>query len=217
MADQSTEQVTQSGKAAGFLGRGPLFWIGMTFVSTAVIVVLALTKAIESKGVILTLMVTPIIPMFFAFMAMLNKNEAGSGNCVTKGQAQRNYIKRVGIFTSLYLASFAALTFLDKMGDFPTPVQLAVGVLPGLAIIGFFWAIGRLIIEETDEFIRMLTVRQTLIASALAMSAASVWGMLESADLVPHVDAYWYAIIWFGGLAVGSVVNRITYGTWGAV
>lgn len=203
-------------KSAGFLGRGPLFWIAMTFVSTAVVVALALTKAIESKGVILTLMVTPIIPMFFAFKAMLNKNEAGSGNCVTKGEAQRNYIKRIAIFTSLYLASFAALTFLDELGDLPFAARIAIGVLPGLAVCGFFWAIGRLIIEETDEFMRMLTVRQTLVASALAMSAASVWGMLESADLVPHIDAYWYAIIWFVGLALGALVNRITYGTWGA-
>lgn len=206
----------QTSKAAGFLGRGPLFWIGMTFVTTAVIVVLALTNAIESKGVILTLMVTPVIPMFFAFKSMLNKNEAGSGNCVTKGQAQRNYIKRVAIFTSLYLASFAALTFLDELGDLPYAARIAIGALPGLAVIGFFWSIGRLIVEETDEFMRMLTVRQTLVASALAMSAASVWGMLESADLVPHIDAYWYAIIWFGGLAVGAAVNRITFGTWGA-
>jgi hypothetical protein len=204
-------------KSAGFLGRGPLFWIGMTFVSTAVVVALALTKAVESKGVILTLMVTPIIPMFFAFRAMLNKNEAGSGNCVTKGEAQRNYIKRVAIFASLYLASFAALTFLDQLGDLPYAARIAIGILPGLAVVGFFWAIGRLIVEETDEFIRMLTVRQTLVASALAMSAASVWGMLESADLVPHIDAYWYAVVWFAGLALGAVVNRITYGTWGAV
>lgn len=208
---------TPTAKSSGFLGRGPLFWIGMTFVSTAVLVALALTKAIESKGVIFTLMVMPIIPMFFAFFAMLNKNAAGSGDCLARGQAQRNYIKRVAVLTSLYLASFAALTFIDKLGDLPTIVRYAIGVLPGLAVAGFFWAIGLLILEETDEFLRMLTIRQTLVASALAMSAASVWGMLESADLVPHVDAYWYAIIWFAGLAVGSVVNRITYGTWGHV
>ncbi len=211
------DQAAQTANSSGFLGRGPLFWIGMTFISAAVIIILVLTKAIESKGVIFTLMVTPILPMFAAFIAMLNTNQTGSGGCVSKGQAQRNYIKRVAIFTSLYLASFALLTFIDKLGDLPTAARLAIGVLPGLAVIGFFWAIGRLIIEETDEFIRMLTIRQTLVASALAMSAASVWGMLESADLVPHIDAYWYAIIWFGGLALGAVVNRITYGTWGAV
>lgn len=207
---------TQSAKAAGFLARGPFFWIAMTFISAAVVITLALTEAIESKGVLLTLMVTPVIPMFFAFMAMLNKNEAGSGDCVTKGAAQRRYIKRVAVCTSLYLASFAALTFMDQLGDLPFAAKIAIGILPGAAVCGFFWAIGRLIVEETDEFMRMLTVRQALVASALAMSAASVWGMLETADLVPHVDAYWYSVIWFGGLAVGSVVNRITYGTWGA-
>lgn len=205
------------GKSAGFLGRGPLFWIGMTFGTSGTVVGLVLSGAIAGKATAFTLMIVPLACMAAAFMAMLNKNEAGTGNCVTKGQAQRNYIKRVAVFTSLYLASFAALTFLDKLGDLPYAVRLAAGVLPGLAIAGFFWAIGRLIVEETDEFMRMLTIRQTLVASALAMSAASVWGMLESADLVPHIDAYWYAIIWFAGLALGSVVNRITYGTWGHV
>lgn len=210
-------QTAKPGKAAGFLGRGPLFWIGMTFGTSGAVVGLVLSGAIEGKATAFTLMIVPLVCMAAAFMAMLNKNEAGTGDCVTKGQAQRNYIKRVAVLTSLYLASLAALTFLDKHGDLPYAVRLAVGVLPGLAVAGFFWAIGRLILEETDEFMRMLTIRQTLVASALAMSAASVWGMLESADLVPHVDAYWYAIIWFAGLAVGSVVNRITYGTWGHV
>lgn len=206
---------TQTAKAAGFLGRGPLFWIGLTFGTAGAIVGLLLSGAIEGKVVAFSLMLAPIGCMIAAFVSMLNKNAAGTGNCVTKGEAQRNYIKRVAVFTSLYLASFAVLTFIDKLGELPMAIRLALGVLPGLAITGFFWAIARLILEETDEFMRMLTIRQTLVASALAMSAASVWGMLESADLVPHIDAYWYAIIWFAGLAVGSVVNRITYGTWG--
>lgn len=217
MTDQMTENPTQPAKSAGFLGRGPMFWIGLTFGSTGAIVGLLLSGAIEGKAVAFSLMLAPIACMIAAFVSMLNKNAAGTGNCVNKGEAQRNYIKRVAVFTSLYLASFAVLTFIDELGELPMAIRLALGVLPGLAITGFFWAIARLIIEETDEFIRMLTVRQTLVASALAMSAASVWGMMESADLVPHVDAYWYAIIWFAGLAVGSVVNRITYGTWGAV
>lgn len=208
-----TEKAT---KSSGFLGRGPMFWIGMTFGTSGLIIGLLLSGAIEGKSTAFILMSVPIACMAGAFFAMLNKNEAGTGECINRGEAQRNYIKRVAVFTSLYLASFAALTFMDQLGDLPTAVRFALGILPGLAITGFFWAIGRLIIEETDEFMRMLIVRQTLVASALAMSAASVWGMLESADLVPHVDAYWYAVIWFGGLALGALFNRITYGTWGA-
>ncbi|WP_298306829.1 hypothetical protein [uncultured Erythrobacter sp.] len=213
-----TDQAAQNtGKAAGFLGRGPMFWIGLTFGTSGAVIGLILSGAIEGKGIAFALMAIPLACMAAAFVSMLNKNKSGTGDCVTKGEAQRRYIKRVAVFTSLYLASFAMLTFIDELGTLPTAIRIGIGVLPGLALVGFFWAIARLIIEETDEFMRMLTVRQTLVASALAMSAASVWGMLESADLVPHVDAYWYAVIWFAGLALGSVVNRITYGTWGHV
>ena len=39
---------------------------------------------------------------------------------------------------------------------------------------------------------------------------------LEAADLVMHVDAYWWPVAWFLGLFIGAVANRIEYGTWGA-
>ncbi|MEM1196990.1 MAG: hypothetical protein AAGH57_12860 [Pseudomonadota bacterium] len=206
----------QTSKAIGFLGRGPMFWIGLTFGTMGAIVGLVVSGAVEGKATAFILMSVPLACMAGVFLAMLKKNEVGASECVNRGEAQRRYIKRVAVFTSLYLASFAALTFVDQLGDLPEAVRLAIGALPGLAVVGFFWSIGRLIVEESDEFMRMLTVRQTLIASGLAMSAASIWGMLESADMVPHVDAYWYAVIWFGGLVLGSVVNRITYGAWGA-
>ena len=63
----------------------------------------------------------------------------------------------------------------------------------------------------------MLVVRQSLIATGLALSAATVWGFLESADVAPHLDAYWVAVAWFLGLFVGGLSNRIEYGSWGAV
>lgn len=201
---------------SGFLGRGPWFWLGLTAGSTAAIVGLKFSGAIEKPTFALLLMVIPLATFLAMIASALRLNESGSGECVQKGKAQRRYIKRVAVFTSLYLATFAALTFLDQLGKAPHAARFIVAALPGIAIIGVFWAIGRLIVEESDEFIRMLTIRQTLIASALAMSAASVWGFLESADLVVHIDAYWYAVVWFGGLFVGALANRIEYGTWGA-
>jgi hypothetical protein len=207
---------TKPPKASGFLGRGPIFWLLMTFVTTAAIAALALTEAIENEVAIPALFVAPLFCMVALFLAMLNQNAAGNGECSQSGQAQRRYIKRVALFTSLYLATFAALTFLDELGSVPLAVRYVVGILPGCAVIGIFWAIGRLIVEETDEFLRMLTIRQTLIASALALSAASIWGFLESADLVIHIDAYWYAVIWFLGLFIGALINRLEHGAWGA-
>lgn len=201
--------------ATGFLGRGPWFWTGMTAASTGVFVALALTGAIENQGTLLLLMIVPAITMMALVASAVNR--PSNDTCIATGQAQRRYIKRVVIFTSLYLATFALLTFLDKEMTLPYMVKLALATLPGLALSGVFWAIGRLIVEEQDEFMRMLVIRQSLIASGLALSAASVWGYLEAAKVAPHIDAYWFAILWFFGLGVGAVFNRVHYGTWGAV
>lgn len=203
-------------RRTGFLGRGPLFWGGITLASTALIVALGLTDAIENKAVLMILLVIPMALVLAMFRSVYNTSRHGDGECVPRGAAQARYIKRVAIFTSLYLATFAAMTFLDNEIAPPESVRFVIALMPGLAISGFFWAIGRLIIEEQDEFLRMLTVRQSLIASAIALSAASIWGFLESADLVFHMDAYWVAIVWFGGLFVGALINRIEHGTWGA-
>ncbi len=85
-------------------------------------------------------------------------------------------------------------------------------ILPALPIIGIFGAMGRYLIEEQDEYVRMLMVRQSLWASAFALSLATVWGFLENFGLVAHVDAYYIAIVWFFGLGLGALMNKLTLG-----
>ena len=94
-------------------------------------------------------------------------------------------------------------------------LTIVLAVLPGLAIMGIFWSIARLMVEEQDEFIRMLIVRQSLIATGLALSVASVWGFLEAYGVAPHIDSYWVAVLWFFGLGVGAVANKVQYGAVG--
>jgi hypothetical protein len=86
-------------------------------------------------------------------------------------------------------------------------------VLPALAIIGIFGAMGRYLVEEQDEYVRMLLVRQSLWASAFALSIATVWGFLESFGLAGHVEAFYIAVVWFFGLGLGSIYNRLTLGS----
>ncbi len=90
-----------------------------------------------------------------------------------------------------------------------------IALLPALPIIGIFVAMGRYLVEEKDEFVRMLMVRQTLWASGFALSAATVWGFLENFDLVGHVDGYYVVIVWFAGLGTGGIVNKLTIGEGG--
>ena len=87
-----------------------------------------------------------------------------------------------------------------------------VAILPALPIIGIFAAIGLYLVEEQDEYVRMLMVRQTLWASGFSLSIATVWGFLESFELVSHVEVYWVSVLWFGGLGLGNLANRLTIG-----
>jgi hypothetical protein len=103
---------------------------------------------------------------------------------------------------------FAAQISIGRYG-LSGPVGYLVAILPAMPIIGIFGAIGRYLIEEGDEYLRLLTVRQTLVASGFALSIATAWGFLESFDLAGHFDAYWIAVIWFIGLGVGSLVNKV--------
>ena len=97
----------------------------------------------------------------------------------------------------------------------PAGLKYVVAILPALPIIGIFAAIGRYLVEEKDEFVRMLMVRQTLWASGFALSLATIWGFLESFDLVGHADGYYVVIAWFFGLGVGGLVNKLTIGEGG--
>lgn len=87
-----------------------------------------------------------------------------------------------------------------------------VAILPAIPIIGIFATIGRYLVEESDEYVRMLMVRQTLWASGFALSLATIWGFLESFGLVGHIEAFYIAVLWFFGLGVGACMNKLTIG-----
>jgi len=129
-----------------------------------------------------------------------------------KSPAQRRYVLRIAVSMALYLIFLAtALRFVGRGAVVGAPAYV-LAALPGVAILGVFWAVGRLIVEEKDEYLRMLLVRQTLIATAFSLSLTTIWGFLENFSLVPHIDAFYVAILWFAGLGVGALFNRLTLG-----
>lgn len=132
-----------------------------------------------------------------------------------RSDAQRRYIKRTLLFSGLYLLTLFVAVYLNERELMHGPTAWVLALLPGLCIIGVFFAIGRLIVEEKDEFVRMLIVRQSLIATGFALSISTIYGFLNSFDLAPHLDAYWTTILWFAGLGVGAAANKLQYGAWG--
>lgn len=131
---------------------------------------------------------------------------------IARTQAWKRYNWLVVWLSILYATFLIAAAYGFKYKLVPNALAYVVAVLPALPIIGIFAAIGRYLVEEKDEYVRMLMVRQTLWASGFALSLATVWGFLESFDLVGHWDGYWVVVAWFFGLAIGAVANKLTLG-----
>lgn len=129
--------------------------------------------------------------------------------------AARRYMARITVAMAVYIVGLFGANYLIDNDLVSGPLAWAAALVPGLAVAGVFYAVGMLILEQKDEFIRMLLIRQNLIAMALAMSIVVVWGFLESFGLVGHVAGYLIVVWWAIGMAIGAVSNRITHGSWG--
>src|SRR5690349_653915 len=129
--------------------------------------------------------------------------------------AWKRYNWRVIWLSVAYAVLLIGAVYGFKHALVPVGLKYLVAILPALPIIGIFVAIGRYLVEEQDEFVRMLMVRQILWASAFSLSLATVWGFLDSFELVGHADGYYIVIAWFFGLGIGGVVNKLTLGEGG--
>jgi xanthosine utilization system XapX-like protein len=132
-----------------------------------------------------------------------------------KTPAWKRYNWRVVWLSLAYAALLIGAVLALKYHLVSGVLTYAIAILPALPVIGIIGAIGLYLAEEQDEYVRMLMVRQTLWASGFALSAATIWGFLESFELIGRVDGYYVVIVWFFGLGVGGVINKLTLGDGG--
>ena len=129
--------------------------------------------------------------------------------------AWKRYNVRVIWLSLLYGAFLLPAVYGFKHHLIAGALAWVVAVLPALPIIAIFASMGRYLIEEQDEYVRMLMVRQMLWAMGFTISCATVWGFLDNFGLVGHVDGYWIVMVWYIGLAIGSIINKLTLGDGG--
>lgn len=133
-----------------------------------------------------------------------------------RSPAIRRYIVRLIVLVILYLVTLIAAVTAFKAHAVSGPAAYLLAILPALPIIGVFWAVMRMLIEEQDEYLRLLHVRQCLFATGFCLTIMTVWEFLQNFDLVPPGnDGFGAAFFWFVGLAFGGVYNKFTMGTAG--
>ncbi len=127
-----------------------------------------------------------------------------------KSPAIKTYIIRLAVMMTLYILTLLLSVTAFRSGWVSGIWVWPLAVLPALPIIGVFWVVMRLIIEEPDEYVRMLFVRQCMIATGFCLTVMTIWQFLRNFDLVPQGDGGFGAtFVWFVGLGVGAVFNGI--------
>lgn len=127
--------------------------------------------------------------------------------------AMRRYVRRFVPITFAYVASIALATFIVVDNAPANGLTIGMALLPGLAVLGWLWAMARLLVELDDEYLRMLEVRKMLVATGLTLAITSVWGILELySPEIPNMPVFFVFPMWCVGLAIGQLVNRFGFG-----
>ncbi|MFL0355043.1 hypothetical protein ACI5KX_01075 [Erythrobacter sp. GH1-10] len=125
--------------------------------------------------------------------------------------AMQRYTRRLAAFMLAYIALILAVGTLFRASPPAGILAWGMAILPAWPIIGVFWTIFRLLIEESDEFMRMMFVRQVLFATAFCLCVMTVWEFLQNYDVMPDgTGGFGTAFFWFVGLALGAIWNALS-------
>lgn len=127
----------------------------------------------------------------------------------TRNPAQRKYLVRFIPLMLAYVATIFAVSFWFRGHAEPGPLGYVLSVLPALPVVGVIWAMGRYLIEEQDEYLRHQQVRGILWATGFTLVVCTVWGFLQTYDMVPAIPLFWVFVLFCGGLGVAKCFDGL--------
>ncbi|MGA0600011.1 hypothetical protein ACO2Q3_04825 [Caulobacter sp. KR2-114] len=120
--------------------------------------------------------------------------------------AVRRYYLRFGVAMGLYAAALVAAIELLRVVPAGSPARYALAVAPALPLVGVIVAIGRYLVEEADEFRRMLLVQSMLWGLAALLTITTVWGFLELFAGAPRLQLFLVFPIFCAGMGVSQAL-----------
>lgn len=123
--------------------------------------------------------------------------------------AMLRYNRRMMASSMLYMVGLFAAVFAYKRLHVEGPALWLAGFAPSVGVCGMIWAMARLIVEETDEYLRFAMVKQALFATGGVLLICTIWGFLEMVGLVPHIPLWVVMPIFAVMLGVGHFVRWV--------
>jgi hypothetical protein len=138
-----------------------------------------------------------VIPMVISSRRKLEEQ-----GCISP--ALRTYNNRALAMMALNMASFFIAVGVHHSVPPGSPVIWLLALVPVAPLLGMIWTMIRYLAEETDEYLRHRAIMAALFGLALVLTLGTLWGFLETFDLVPHVWSWWVFPAWAIGLGIGQ-------------
>lgn len=166
--------------------------------------------ALRASGAIdpATARVLGIVPLGLLVIGLVMKLRSAKSS--KRHPAYNAYMRRMGVAAAAYISAILLAVGLLPDDAPPTLAPIMVALVPGAAVLAMIWALGRLLVELDDEYLRLLEVRKFIVATGFLLAVASVWGMLELLTQVPRLPIFYVFPIWCLGLVAGTIYNRVT-------
>ena len=123
--------------------------------------------------------------------------------------AQRSHSRRVLAASIAYVLVLIPIVYAIRHGLVGGPWRMLLALVPAAPVVAMFASYARYLSEETDEYVRMVVVRQILTATTIAMVCAVVWGFLTDLGGAPPIATYWIAFVWVVAQGVTAVVTKL--------
>ena len=127
----------------------------------------------------------------------------------TLSDAARKFWRRIVISAGFMFLSYCLLAFGQMVGEWNTQVLQIIGLLPILGFAGMVWCIHQYPVDEDDEYLRSMSVRQLLIASFVTVMGGLVWSAAPELGLAEAPGLGLVVLFWFGGLGIGRLYNEL--------
>jgi len=122
--------------------------------------------------------------------------------------AERRYNRGAIAASLVYAVTLIGEQYALRYGHLAPAARYALAALPALSVIAIFVLVGRYLVEEQDEYLRMRMIRQILWSTGITLALTTMWGFMEDAGL-PHVPMFYVAVLWFCALGVVGCVFRL--------
>ena len=168
----------------------------------AAIAVVLYLMTVQQLGWIGVVLLVAVIAVFTVMIMRAGESHARGRGAFSAAMA--TYNKRMLAASAVYVAGLMLAIWVHDQYAPKGVVAFVVALAPSAGILLMVAAMARLLVEETDEYLRHRYVRSALFGLGTLLTLATVWGFFEQFGLVPHAPGWLAAPVYALGLGIAQ-------------